>query len=204
MAAPLVSGCAALVREYFVKERSHHPSAALLKATLINGARWLNGPDAIADQAMAPNYNQGFGAVSMASTLPNANETKLKLEFVDTWQDAQGQFDRSGQRFRFGVQVDGGKRLRICLAYTDLPARGLQNDLNLIVEDPAGAKHVGNEQLPERLTPFDRGNNVEVIQIDSPASGNYLVQVSAYNLLGKGQDFALVVTGELATGLTPA
>jgi hypothetical protein len=109
-----------------------------------------------------------------------------------------------GAAFRFGVQVDGGKRLRICLAYTDLPARGLQNDLNLIVEDPAGAKHVGNEQLPERLTPFDRGNNVEVVQIDNPAPGNYLIQVSAFNLLGKGQDFALVVTGELGSGLTPA
>ena len=41
MATPLVSGCAALVREYYVKQRSHSPSAALLKATLINGTRSL-------------------------------------------------------------------------------------------------------------------------------------------------------------------
>ena len=43
MAAPLVAGCAALVREYYVSKRHHEPSAALLKATLINGTRWLTG-----------------------------------------------------------------------------------------------------------------------------------------------------------------
>jgi serine protease AprX len=37
MAAPLVSGCAALVREYYTSQKSISPSAALLKATLING-----------------------------------------------------------------------------------------------------------------------------------------------------------------------
>ena len=38
MACPLVAGCAALVRQYFVDERDTSPSAALLKATLVNGA----------------------------------------------------------------------------------------------------------------------------------------------------------------------
>jgi serine protease AprX len=37
MAAPLVSGCAALVREYYTSQKRISPSAALLKATLING-----------------------------------------------------------------------------------------------------------------------------------------------------------------------
>jgi hypothetical protein len=73
----------------------------------------------------------------------------------------------------------------------------------LIVAEPSGSKHVGNEYLPERLTPLDRGNNVEIVRIDNPAAGNYLIQVSAFNLLAQGQDFALVVTGELDSGLTP-
>lgn len=202
MAAPLVSGCAALIREYYVKQRGHQPSAALLKATLINGARWLTGADSVADQTIAPNYNQGFGGVHLPWTLPNGHEPNMRLEFVDSWQDPHEQLEASGRRFRFGVQVAGGERLRICLAYTDLPARGLQNDLNVIVQEPSGTKHVGNEHLPERLTPLDRGNNVEVVRIDDPAPGDYLIQVSAFNLLGKGQDFALVVTGELGSGLT--
>ncbi|MDQ3379554.1 MAG: S8 family serine peptidase [Actinomycetota bacterium] len=203
MATPLVAGCAALVREYYVKNRQHQPSAALLKATLINGARWLTGADSIANQNAAPNYDQGFGAVHMPSTLPNEADPGLRLEFVDSWQDPQRQFNLSGQRFRYTVSVTGGSRLSLCLAYTDLPARGLQNDLNLVVQDPSGAKHVGNERLPERLTQLDRGNNVEVVRIDNPAAGDYLIQVSAFNLLRKGQDFALVVVGELASGLNP-
>jgi subtilisin family serine protease len=203
MATPLVSGSAALVREYYVKTRQHDPSAALLKATLINGARWLTGPDSIVDQAMAPNYNQGFGAIHLASSIPNPLEPNLRLEFADGWQDQTQHFKRSGQRFRFNVQVGGGDQLRVCLAYTDLPARGLQNDLNLLIEEPTGTKHIGNEYLPERLTPDDRGNNVEVVRIDNPPDGQYLIQVSAFNLLGQDQAFALVVTGELTSGLLP-
>lgn len=203
MATPLVSGCVALVREYYVSQRLHQPSAALLKATVINGARLLTGSDAIANQNAAPNYDQGFGAVHMPSTLPNPTDPNLKLEFVDSWHEPQRQFNQSGQRFRFNVAVTGGASLRFCLAYTDIPARGVQNDLNLFVQEPAGSKHVGNEHLPERLTPLDRGNNVEVVRIDNPAAGNYLIQVSAFNLLGQGQDFALVVAGDLGSGLTP-
>jgi hypothetical protein len=128
----------------------------------------------------------------------------LKLAFVDSWQDPQRQFVSSGQRFRYTVEASGGARLSFCLAYTDLPARGLQNDLNLIVQTPMGEKHVGNEHLPERLTPLDRGNNVEVVRIANPPPGSYLIQVSAFNLLAQGQDFALVATGELTSDLTPA
>jgi len=204
MATPLVAGCAALVREYYVKRRQHQPSAALLKATLVNGARGLTGADSIANQNDPPNYHQGFGAVHLPSTLPNESDPDLKLEFVDSWQEPQEKFNRSGQRFQFNVRVAEGSRLQFCLAYTDLPARGLQNDLNLIVQEPSGTKHVGNEHLPERLTPLDRGNNVEVVRIGDAPAGNYLVQVSAFNLLGPGQDFALVVTGKLISGLTPA
>jgi serine protease AprX len=201
MAAPLVSGCAVLVREYYVKKRQHQPSAALLKATLINGARWLTGADSIADQTVPPNYNQGFGAIHMPWTLPNPTEPNMKLEFVDDWEDPQGAFTNTGDGTRFRVTVGGGKRLRICLAYTDRAARGLQNDLNVFVEEPSGAKRVGNEHLPERLTEEDRGNNVEVVRIDDPAPGDYLIQVSTFNLLGKSQDYALVVTGELTSAL---
>ena len=37
MAAPLVSGAAAIVRQYY-QAKNHNPSAALVKATLLAGA----------------------------------------------------------------------------------------------------------------------------------------------------------------------
>ncbi|MEO6238343.1 MAG: S8 family serine peptidase [Vicinamibacterales bacterium] len=204
MAAPLVAGCAALVREYYVTTRHHaKPSAALLKATLINSARTLTGASAVADFNVLPNMHQGWGAVDMRLAYPNPAQPNLRLEFVDEWQDPAKSFGVTGQRRRFQIGVAAGQRLSICLAYTDAPGRALQNNLNLLVEPPGGSKIVGNQNLPLALQPMDQENNVEVARIAAPVAGNYLIQVSASNLLTAEQDFALVVTGALTTKLTP-
>ena len=202
MAAPLVSGCAALTREYYVKDRDHQPSAALLKATLINGTRRLTAADALADHELLPNFNQGFGAVHMPWAIPNPLEPDLRLEFVDSWQDPELQFNRNGQRFQFAFRARAGRPLRLCLTWTDLPARSLQNNLNLFVQLPTKKKAMGNPDLPEKLTGTDRDNNVEILRLEEPAEGDYLVQITASNLLRGPQDFALVVTGDLETPLT--
>jgi serine protease AprX len=207
MAAPLVSGCAALVREYFVTTRNHEPSAALLKAALINGTTWLNGPDSIAPAVGTPNFHQGFGRVNLADTIPNPTRPQMELRFVDEWQNPAQWFTGSGQRrrYEFSIQQPSGP-LRICLAYTDLPARALQNDLDLFVELPTGQKINGNEQLANKLRIPDPTNNVEVVRVDAPPAGQYLIQI-AVTTMPRGsaspQDFALIVTGEGVSPLTP-
>jgi hypothetical protein len=202
MAAPLVSGCAALIRQHYLT-RGHSPSAALLRATFINGTRWLGGADSIADHAETPNYHQGFGAVDMTTTIPNAGRPSLKLAFADNWEEPQQQFTRVGDRRRFFVRAKPGETLRVCLAYTDLPARALQNNLNLIVEEPSGTKRLGNADVPMALRIPDPDNNVEIVRIEQP-DGEYLIQVAATNLLAGPQDFALVVSGELTSDLIDA
>ena len=204
MATPLVAGCAALVREYYIARRGHEPSAALMKATLINGTRWLSGWDAIADHALRPNYHQGFGAVDMVATLPNNSTPTLALEFVDPWRNAADHLRRSGQRRRWTIDVRAGTPLRICLAYTDPPGSGLQNILNLFVEEPdTGRKTIGNADAPHNhLKIPDPNNNVQVVSFDQPAAGKYIIQLTATSLL-QPQDYAVVVTGDLATGLIP-
>jgi serine protease AprX len=201
MATPLVTGCAALVREYYTSVRDWSPSAALLKATLINGTAWLSGDDAVADWPRRPNYHQGFGAVRLADSLPNPSAPGLRLEFVDNWQEPTRQLTRTGQSLQFGVTVRAGTPLRICLAYTDLPGRGLQNDISLLVKEPGGRKTVGNADLRDKLTQSDADNNVEVVRFDAPAEGAFVIQVFARNLLRPPQDFALVVTGDLGSAL---
>jgi len=202
MSAPLVSGCAALVREYYVKDRGHQPSAALMKATLINGTRWLTGPDSIADHPNSPNYHQGFGCVYMPSTIPNPSAPARKLEFMDPWKDLGQQFVRTGQARRYQFSCSGAASLRICLAWTDLPKRALQNDLDLtVMHRQSREKWVGNKDLPLRITALDIENNIELVRVDNPPAGDYLIQISATNLLGIPQDFALVVTGDLASPL---
>jgi hypothetical protein len=197
MATPLVSGCAALVREYFVTKRSHQPSAALLRATLVNGTQRLTGSDAVAPKNGEPNYHQGHGRVNMQRTVPNPARPQLALEFVDNWQTPGQPFAATGQRRRYRFTVPAGiPSLDITLAYTDLPARALQNNLNLFLQLPAGDKRVGNAAMPDTLNGPDGDNNVESIHLVNPPAGTYLIQVSATNLLAGPQDFALVVAGD--------
>jgi serine protease AprX len=204
MAAPLVSGCAALVREYYEKSKGHHASAALLKATLINSARSLKAADAVADFNALPNFNQGFGCVHMPWAIPNPSEPELSLEFQDTWNEATNQFNHTGQRFRYTFNFSGPGWLRLCLVWTDVPGRALQNNLNLFLQHtPSGKKWIGNENLPLSLTAPDPENNVEIIRIENALAGEYLIQITASNLLQTPQDCALVVTGKGLTQLQP-
>ena len=204
MAAPIVTGCLALIRQYYCDVHGINPSAALLKATLVNSTRRLGGASSTADFAVLPNFHQGFGCVHMPWAIPNPGEPYLKLEFLDTWNDAAQQFTATGQRFRYRISASDARPLRFCLAYTDMPMRSLQNNLNLSVHSlGTNQKWVGNQDRPQRMTAFDPDNNVEIIRLETPPPGDYLVQIAADNLLDtKGQDFALVVTGDLRSAIS--
>ena len=89
------------------------------------------------------------------------------------------------------------------MAYTDVPVRALQNNLNLIVMHvDSGTKWLGNASLPDALIFPDPDNNVETVRIATPLQGNYLVQVLVGNMLKPPQDFALVVTAVGLPALT--
>src|SRR5206468_1877732 len=103
-----------------------------------NGTRWLTGPDAVADHPSLPNYHQGFGAVFMPTTIPTKLRPNLVLEFVDNWQQPADYFGATGQFHRYLLDMQAGGELRLCLAFSDQPASGPQNNLNMIVEPPGG------------------------------------------------------------------
>ena len=63
MATPLVAGCAAVLRETLVKNGLAAPSAALIKALLINGADVLPGQYNPSEAGESPNGNSGWGRV---------------------------------------------------------------------------------------------------------------------------------------------
>ena len=68
MAAPLVAGGAAVVRDFYQKSRGHQASAALVKATLINSAVDLldENNDGVFDNANPiPNMHEGWGRVDL-------------------------------------------------------------------------------------------------------------------------------------------
>lgn len=203
MAAPLVAGCAAQVREYFRIEHGRDASAALVKATLVNGTRQLSGADANDGHAAVPNYHQGFGMLWMPYTLPVGDQPDFDLKFVDT-QGTNGALTPGGLR-RYRFRLAGAPFLRVCLAWTDSAAgAALQNHLVMMLEIPQGGTRVklwGNQQRPSPLHLQDRDNNVHIIRVDDPEDGDYLLQVVSPHMVDPPQHFALVVAGRFDGGL---
>ncbi|WP_029274547.1 S8 family serine peptidase [Pedobacter borealis] len=211
MSAPLVSGCAALAREYYQKNHSHLPSAALLKATLINSTSILKEADAnfvrfsgTTQDVEIPHYHQGFGLLNMLNCIPGTH-SNFKLAFEDGYLDPSMHFTKTGQRFSFNIQISNPCWLKITMVYTDPPARGLQHNLVLIASHPAsGQKWAGNHILPRNLVvadgltgvAIDLHNNVQTICLSEASPGSYTVQIVAHSLWQPSQDFAMVITSD--------
>ncbi len=210
-AAPIVAGAAAIVREYYIKEREHpNPSAALLKATLINGTQWIDRKTALWEEVGQPNFSQGFGRIDLQRTLPvPGNPEGFRLLFTDVDRKGPGALNKSTSgkgRWTRKVGVEKGFPLCVTLAWTDKPGKGMQQDLDLIVTRPDGKKVVGNHFL-KRISAFptDHRNNVEQVYIKDAdlQPGNYTINVLAYNTPFEDQGFSLVVTGKLTTDFLP-
>ena len=178
MATPLTAGALALVREFLRTKRNiASPSAALLKALLIAGARRLpGGGTAIVDA------DQGFGRVDLDRSLRRVLTT-IEGEALATGEGWTGPVTFSSST----------KTLRIVMAYTDYPGDTLINNLNLIVTAPDGKKYVGNHTAaaPNAMT-LDARNNVELVQVKKAPKGKWILDVVASNVSTGPQDFAVV------------
>jgi serine protease AprX len=207
MAAPYVAGCAALVREYYQKTAGWQtPSAALLKATLINGTVRMTGKDAVAKIEGEPNFHQGFGRIDMAATIPNPTNPNLRLAFADTWKDPPRILEKSGQRLRYQITAGSRQPLRICLVWNDVLGRGLQHRLMLMADNSAGQKFVGNSNAAAAVNiagmAQDPNNNVQIIRIAAPQAGTHTIAITAIDIQSP-QPIALVITGDLQSLLLP-
>ncbi|WP_158599212.1 S8 family serine peptidase [Methanohalophilus sp. RSK] len=177
MATPLAAGTAALVRQYYndTENLSINPSAALIKATLINGADDLG-------------YNrttQGWGRINLTASLfpPAPAEVtyydNISLNTGETWQTEQ--YVRSNQT-----------PLKATLVWTDYPgaigaASALVNNLDFTIMTPNGTVLYGNGGEGA-----DQINNVEQVLIKSPEKGTYRVRVNGTSVNQGPQAFSLV------------
>jgi len=199
MSAPIVSGAAAIIREYYRSKRGYQtPSAALIKATLINGTHKMNGMSAIYKSNMIPNPNQGYGMLDLAMTIPN-EQNMFHLEFRDSLQDASVNLNITGQEYALKFRTQQVTWIRACLAYTDFPVRSVQNNLDLLMDfEPTRVKWSGNIGIngndPFASKKEDSTNNMEIIRIETAQPGLYTVKVFARNLPKGKQSFALIIT----------
>jgi serine protease AprX len=186
MATPLVAGCAALVRELLIKQHQlSSPSAALVKAVLINGAENIKGQYVPTEAGRIPNRSEGFGRVSMAAIFGSAANQGLTLKDEGTELD-------TGQDEQLSVQVGPHQSLlKVTLVWTDPPGETLQNDLDLLVQGADGKVRHGN--VAATSTKFDRANNVEQVIWTRPPAGTATITVRAHRVAAEVQSYALVV-----------
>jgi subtilisin family serine protease len=187
MATPLVAGCAAVVREFLIKNRGvAKPSAALVKAILINGADNVSGQYVPSEAGEIPNISEGFGRVDVAAAIgPFNTNQQLVVKDEKTALD-------TGQEEKTAVTVPSGATLlKATLVWTDPPGAGLQNDLDLIVRTASGTERHGNQ--PASSSGFDRTNNVEQVVWPGIPAGTVDITVRAFRASQFPQRYALVI-----------
>jgi hypothetical protein len=198
MSTALVAGCAASVRHFLrTGQQIRQPSAALVKAALINGARPIRGQYRPSEAGTVPNNVQGFGRVDLQAVVGpyEAGET---VEFFDEDRALE-----TGEDEEFEVALGtAGRRLKVTLVWTDPPGESLQCDLDLIVRAGNRERH-GNK--PAASTRFDRVNNVEQVDWANVPQASATVIVRAHSVphlpvgppaagaMTSGQSYALVV-----------
>ncbi len=186
-ATPLIAGAAALVREYYTDiERLESPSAALLKATLINGAYDMSpgqyGTGTYQEIEGRPDYSQGWGRVDVGNSVLAAYPEVIAYYDYVPLSDSQSWV----HTYEY---IENGQPAKATLVWTDYPSsltssKTLYNDLDLTLSGPSGT-YYGNGKA-------DHINNVEGIELDNVAEGDYTITVDGYNIQEGPQNFALV------------
>ena len=212
MASPGATGLTALIRQYFTdgwyptgaknSANGFTPSAALLKATLVNSAINMTGTTAI------PANCQGWGRVLLENALFFTGQTR-KLSVKDTATPFATGSTNEDRTFTYSVTA--GESFKATLAWTDFPSTpaasvNLNNDLDLIVTGPTGTVWKGNVfsgGVSATGGAADRKNPLEQVLLAAPAAGVYTVTVRSFNVPNGPQPFALVVTGNAVEGGTP-
>jgi serine protease AprX len=186
-AAALVAGCAAVVRQHLRNLLQRSPSAALVKALLINGAEDIPGQLTPSEAPEIPNVSEGWGRVNLQEAIAPAPPFRIERfdegEGLDTGEEVRRNF----------VCGTPGLPLKVTLVWTDPPGERLQNDLDLIVRRADGTERHGN--MVPGAQGFDRLNNVEQVLWENFPAGPFTVLVRAHRNTFPGQTFALVVRG---------
>lgn len=222
MATPTAAGGATLMRQYFTDGfyptgaktagDAVSPSAALLKAAMINGAVDISyTTQATMLNGLTPDNNQGFGRVCLDTacffSTPSRDSRRLRV-----WDRPNAAGLTTGQQEEFPLQVASGtgKQLKVTLAWTDPEAgvgtaANLVNNLDLEVVAPDGTTiYKGNVFSGGQSVTggtADLLNNVEEVFLKTPTAGAWTLRVKGTSVPGtpaerdsSRQGFALVAT----------
>lgn len=207
MSAPAVSGALAVLRQAYTKVRGGAPSAAELKALIINGARDLSKETQPIqttnlgghEYKPAPDSVQGFGRVDIQKSLQNLLDTYHGGMFTY----GRGAFAALKQGDTPGkkplpippgnvdptTNVQNGITLSATLVWTDPPGKDLQNEFSLRVEKEDKSEFKYGNTYKTANTP-DKTNNVQKVVWESIQEGNYNVFVEINKITGPAENTA--------------
>lgn len=188
-AAALVSGTVALLQQAYKNSHSNsYPSAALVKAILLNSA------DDVGQKG--PDYISGYGSLNAFAAM----QTMTANHFFE-----DGLANNDVKTFPL-VVPNNIHQVKLTLAWTDTTAvpnapMALVNDLDATLLLPATGERwqpwvLNNKADASSLSQpafrsVDTLNNVEQITIANPVAGNYVLQVKSRKIITADQRFAV-------------
>ena len=223
MATPIVAGNAMLVRDYFMQgfyptgakvlTNAFSPSAALVKAVLINGAQPLiaaQNDDAFGTIVPLKEFdnNQGYGRIQLNASLRLASSANSPKTFVQDATAANALAQASSKTFTFKIDTAGcgATDFTMTLVWTDpagqttSPActKCVFNDLDLTAVRSTSA---GTTIFANGNNAKDTLNNAEKIRIANPTQGETITATVNARSLGWGtsQKYAFVASGCIAS-----
>ncbi len=188
-AAPAVAGIATqLYQAYSDLNGGALPSSALIKAVMLNSANDFGN--------IGPDYTYGWGIVNGLRAAKIIEQEQYFSEEIS-----------QGVTNNHTINVpSGATQVRFMVYWTDVPGAvganpALVNDLDLVVNTP------GNSQLfpwildptpnpialntPATIGP-DHLNNMEQVEINNPAAGDYILDISGFNVPMGPQEYFIV------------
>jgi len=202
MATPLAAGAGTLVRQYCVDTLGMPaPSAALLKAALMGGARSLTPGQYGTHEFLEvpglprPNSVEGWGQADVGNSLFPTSGVQIVL--ID---NATALATAESNSLVFAVRSQAP--LTVMMAYSDYPSAlaasvNLVNDLDLKLIDPDGVPY-----WPNGLSGTDPLNNIEGIDVANAATGQWTLVVSGPNVPQGPQPYALYLRGAIQMPIT--
>ena len=202
MATPLAAGAAADIRGAMAGTGITDPSAALVKAALVNGAADMYpgqyGTGQYLEVPHAPNNVEGFGRINLVNSL--ITSTTKKIYMLD--YKAGNGLTTGGMKISYVTIDSNSDPFRMTLVWTDYPSTPSAS-LNIVNVLHFSMSTTNNTVLyPNRSSAYDDINNVQQITLPSPQTGVYMVYVSGYNVpqgssSAGDQPYALVMSGDI-------
>lgn len=195
-AAAQVTGTIVLVQQAYKQSMHHLPSAALVKAILINTADDIGRPGL--------DYKTGYGKLNALEAVRTIKENRFINDRV-----------ANSQQKAFTIHVPANSALfKVSLAWNDPPAAlnapyALINDLDLSVTTPEGKTLApwtlsAYPSADSLSLPAKRGkdsiNNAEQVTLQNPPAGDYIIHIKGSKVNAPSQAFYIAYQTIQANG----